>query len=31
MNAFVDKNTMLRLADNGSNIDVLAKIHKGLL
>lgn len=31
MNAFVDENTMIGLADNGSNVDVLAKIYKGLL
>ena len=31
MNTFVDENTMMRLADNGSNVDVLAEIFKGLV
>lgn len=30
MNVLVDENAMIRLADNGSNVDVLAEIFKGL-
>ena len=31
MKDFIDENAMMRLADNGSNVDVLAEIFKGLI
>lgn len=31
MKDFIDENTMMRLADNGSNVDVLTEIFKGLI
>lgn len=31
MKDFIDENTMIRLADNGSNVDVLSEIFKGLI
>ena len=31
MKDLIDENTMIRLADNGSNVDVLSEIFKGLI